>query len=171
MHSGALRISAKQTDVRYKLGTEDNLMCRKMQLALDRYQHELAAVRTGRPSPALLDSVTVDAYGDKQSLLHLATATMRGPRTIGVTVYAKDLTGAVLEAIRTSPLQLNPRQEGGDILVAVPECDLDCWRGFCAHSMSMPPDCRLSRLCSKIRLIHSFDSTWNAVVWSVQAVT
>jgi ribosome recycling factor len=93
-----------------------------MQQAVERCHHELTAVRTGRASPGLLDSVTVDAYGDKASLQHVATATMRGPRTIGVTVFDKGLTASVVEAIRASPLQLTPRQEGGDILVPVPEC-------------------------------------------------
>ena len=96
--------------------------CRKMEQAVERVRHELAAIRTSRPSPALLDSVTVDAYGDRAALSHIATVTMRGPRTIAVAVYDPGLKGAVAEAIRTSPLQLSPRQEGGEVLVPVPEC-------------------------------------------------
>ena len=95
---------------------------RKMQQAVERTYHELSGVRTGRASPTLLDSIAVDAYGERTALHHLATITMRGPRTIGVTVYDKGLSAAVVEAVRQSPLQLHPRQEGGDVLVPVPEC-------------------------------------------------
>jgi hypothetical protein len=96
--------------------------CRKMDHVVEHLYHELTAVRTGRASPALLDSVNVDAFGDKQNLSHVATIIMRGPRTLVVTVYDHDTTASVLEAIRSSPLQLSPRLEGGEIIVNVPEC-------------------------------------------------
>ena len=95
-----------------------------MESALEHVYHELTAVRTGRASVALLDSIMVDAYGDgdKQPLTHVGTVLARGPRTLVVTVFDKGTTGATMDAIRTSPLHLNPQQEGGDIIVPVPPC-------------------------------------------------
>ena len=96
--------------------------CRKMDGAVEHLYHELTAVRTGRASAALLDSLQVDAYGEKQPLLNVATVLAKGPRTLQVTVFDNDATAAVMEAVRASPLQLEPRLESGDIIVPVPGC-------------------------------------------------
>jgi ribosome recycling factor len=94
---------------------------RSMHKALEHCYHELAGVRTGRVSPTLLDGVMVNVHGDKVSLAHLATVVMKGTRTLGVTVYDRDSTPQVLAAIRDSPLQLQPREEGGQVIVPIPE--------------------------------------------------
>jgi hypothetical protein len=93
-----------------------------MQATMDHLYHEMAGIRTGRVTTSLLDAVQVEAYGDKQSLPHVATVVVRGTRSLGVAVYDANNTTAVMEAIRQSPLGLEPRKEGVDIIVPVPEC-------------------------------------------------
>lgn len=93
-----------------------------MDLAVEHFYHELSGVRTGRASPSLLDSVMVDFHGEKTNLSHVATVVLKSTRTLSVTVYDKAMAPEVLAAIRESPLQLHPREEGGQILVPVPEC-------------------------------------------------
>ena len=93
-----------------------------MHTALEHLYHELTGVRTGRASTAMLETINVEVYGERQSLTHVATVLMRGPRTLAVTVYDVGNVGPVMEAIRTSPLQLDPRLERGEIVVPVPEC-------------------------------------------------
>jgi ribosome recycling factor len=95
---------------------------RKMQAALEHLYHDMAGIRTGRVSTSILDAVPVEVYGEKQSLRHLATVVVRGPRTLSVSVYDVDNTAAVMEAIRQSPLGLEPRKEGVELLVPIPKC-------------------------------------------------
>lgn len=90
--------------------------------SLEHYFHELAGLRTGRASPTLLDSVLVNLDGDKINLPHLATVVMKGTRTLAVTVYDRDTTQAVAAAIRDSQLQLQVKEEGGQLIVPIPEC-------------------------------------------------
>lgn len=63
----------------------------------------------------------VDFHGEKTNLSHVATVVLKSTRTLSVTVYDKVMAPQVLAAIRQSPLQLQPRDEGGQILVPVPE--------------------------------------------------
>lgn len=100
------------------------LWCRGMDRTLEHYYHELAGVRTGRVSPVLLDGIMVDLHGDRVNLKHLATVVLKGGRTLSLTVYDRDMTGNVVAAIRDSPLQLEPREEGGQVIVPIPECVL-----------------------------------------------
>lgn len=95
-----------------------------MHAALEHLYHELTGVRTGRASTAMLDTVSVEVYGERQALAHVGTVLMRGPRTLAVTVYDVGNIGPVMEAIRLSPLQLDPRLERGEVVVPVPECAL-----------------------------------------------
>jgi ribosome recycling factor len=98
--------------------------CRKMVQSLEHLFHELAGLRTGRASPTLLDGILVDVNGDKINLPHLATVVMKGIRSLAVTVYDRDTTQAVAAAIRVSPLELQVREEGGQLIVPIPECAL-----------------------------------------------
>ena len=90
--------------------------------SLEHCYHELAGLRTGRASPILLDGIVVDVHGDKMNLKHVATVVMKGTRTLAVTVYDRDTTQAVASAIRVSPLDLQVREEEGQLIVPVPEC-------------------------------------------------
>lgn len=98
---------------------------RKMEQCVEHFYHELTGIRTGRASPSLLESIQVAAYGERTGLSHVATVTARGPRVLAVAVYDSNLAPAVVQAIRDSPLGLNPSHEGTDIVVPVPEMSED----------------------------------------------
>jgi ribosome recycling factor len=97
-----------------------------MQAALEHLYHELAGIRTGRVTTTLLDAVQVEAYGVKQIVPQVATVVVRGPRSLGLAVHDANNTAAVMEGIRRSPLGLEPRKEGGEIIVPIPECEPIC---------------------------------------------
>lgn len=96
-----------------------------LERAIDHFQHQLAGVRTGRASPGLIESVTVEAYGERVPLTACGTVTVRTAQLLAVSVYDSGLTKAVEKAIRTSPLSLNPSVEGQDVLVPVPRISRD----------------------------------------------
>ncbi len=91
-----------------------------MEKALDAMRREFATVRTGKASPALLDTVRVDAYGSKMPLNQVATVSAPEPRLLVVQVWDKGLAGPVEKAIKSAELGLNPQTEGGVIRVPVP---------------------------------------------------
>ena len=58
-----------------------------MAAAIEHLQHGLAGVRTGRANPGLLESIPVDAHGEKLPLKACGTVTVRTPQLLGVTVF------------------------------------------------------------------------------------
>ena len=94
---------------------------RRMNGAVAALRREFAGLRTGRASSALLEPVTVDAYGGKMPIGQLGTIGVPDPRTLTVQVWDQALTGAVERAIRDAGLGLNPHSEGGLVRVPIPE--------------------------------------------------
>lgn len=91
-----------------------------MEDAVDAMRREFASVRTGKASPALLDTVKVDAYGSKMPLNQVATVSTPEPRLLVVQPWDKGLLGMVEKAIMAADLGLNPSNDGNLIRVPIP---------------------------------------------------
>ena len=94
---------------------------RRMNGAVEALRREFAGLRTGRASAALLDPITVDAYGSKMPLHQVGTVGVPDPRMLTVQVWDQGLVGAVEKSIRDSGLGLNPQTEGNLVRVPIPE--------------------------------------------------
>ena len=93
---------------------------KRMNAALDHVKHELAGVRTGRASTALLDHVHVEAYGTKMPMNQVATLSIPEPTLIVAQPFDPSLLGAVERAIRISDLGLNPANDGKVVRIPIP---------------------------------------------------
>ena len=80
-----------------------------------------AGLRTGRANPAILEPVTVEAYGGAMHVNQLGTISAPEPRLLTVQVYDKSLAKAVDKAIRDAGLGLNPQLDGQLIRIPIPE--------------------------------------------------
>jgi len=92
----------------------------RMKKALEGTRRELAKIRTSKATPALLDTVKVDAYGQQVALNQVGTVTAPEPRLIVVQPWDKSLIKAVTRAIQTSDLGLNPTDDGTVVRVPIP---------------------------------------------------
>ena len=93
---------------------------KRMDLALERVKHDLAGVRTGRASTALLDHVHVEAYGAKVPMNQVATLSIPEPTMIVAQPFDPSLLAALERAIRISDLGLNPANDGKVIRIPIP---------------------------------------------------
>ena len=93
---------------------------KRMHIVLEHVKHELAAVRTGRASTALLDHVQVEAYGSKMPLNQVAGLSIPEPTLIVAQPFDPTLIGAVERAIRISDLGLNPANDGKVVRIPIP---------------------------------------------------
>jgi ribosome recycling factor len=97
---------------------------REAQTSMDRsieaMRREFNSVRTGKASPALLDTVRVDAYGSKMPLNQVGTVSTPEPRMLIVQPWDKGLVGEIEKAIRNSDLGLNPANDGNLIRIPIP---------------------------------------------------
>lgn len=92
-----------------------------MKKSVEACRHDLAAIRTGRATPSILDHVKVDYYGTQTPLNQIANVATPDPRMLVVHVYDKNAVGAVDKAIRSADLGLNPQVEGNLLRCPVPQ--------------------------------------------------
>ena len=93
----------------------------RMEKALEAFQRDLATVRTGRASPALVEHLKVDYYGTPTPLNQLATISTPEARLIVIQPWDRGSTGAIEKAILKSDLGLNPASDGTVIRLAIPQ--------------------------------------------------
>ncbi|MGX9964992.1 ribosome recycling factor [Roseomonas sp. F4] len=93
---------------------------RRMDGALETLKKEFQGLRTGRASPALLEPIRVEAYGNVQPLVQVSNISVAGPGLLSVQVWDKSVVKAVEIAIRDSGLGLNPQTEGQVVRVPLP---------------------------------------------------
>jgi len=98
---------------------------RRMHGALENLKEEFAGLRTGRASAALLEPITVDAYGAKMPILQVGNVTVPEPRMLSVQVWDAGLVKSVEKAILESSLGLNPITEGQTLRIPLPELTED----------------------------------------------
>src|ERR1700679_3185941 len=94
---------------------------RRMNGAVATLKSELAGLRTGRASAALLDPVKVEAYGNTMPIIQVGTVSTPEPRLITVQVWDKSMVKAVEKAIRDSGIGLNPQTDGQLLRIPIPE--------------------------------------------------
>jgi ribosome recycling factor len=96
-------------------------MNRRMNGAVATLKSEFSGLRTGRASPALLDPVMVEAYGNVVPIAQVGTISTPEARMITVQVWDKSMAKAVDKAIRDAGLGLNPQMDGQLLRIPLPE--------------------------------------------------
>jgi ribosome recycling factor len=92
----------------------------RMDKAVEALRRDFASVRTGKASPALLDTVKVEAYGSFVPLNQVATVSAPEARLLMVSPWDRAMLGPVEKAIQSSDLGLNPSNDGKVIRVPIP---------------------------------------------------
>ena len=116
----------------------------RMEDALDAVRREFGTVRTGKATPALLDTVRVDAYGAKMPLNQVATVHTPEPSLLVVQPFDKSLLQDVEKAIQSADLGLNPGNDGNIIRIPVPPLNEERRREFVKVLHKMAEDGRVS---------------------------
>ncbi len=93
----------------------------KMTKTIEVLKRDLAAIRTGRASPALVERLQVDYYGVPTPLNQLATISAPEPRLLVIQPWEKGQIGAIEKAILKSELGINPTNDGRVVRLAIPQ--------------------------------------------------
>lgn len=94
---------------------------KKFAEAVSHFEDELKKLRTGRANPAMLDGVSVEAYGSNMPLIQVATISVPEPQLLQITPFDPSNLQAICLAIRDSKgLGLNPVDDGRLIRVQIP---------------------------------------------------
>ncbi len=92
----------------------------RMDKAVEDFRAAMAAVRTGRASVHMLDTVQLEYYGTMMPLNQVAQVHAPEPQLITVQPFDPSTLGTIEKAIRSADLGLNPMNDGKIIRVPVP---------------------------------------------------
>ncbi len=93
----------------------------KMRKTLEAISHEFLTVRTGRASPALVDSIKVDYYGTPTPLKSLAAISTPDAKLIVIQPWDTSASGEIEKAILRSELGITPVNDGKLIRLQIPD--------------------------------------------------
>jgi ribosome recycling factor len=92
----------------------------KMKKAVETIRKELASIRTGKATTALLDGIRVDYYGTITPLSQVANISVPDPRLLVIQPWEKRLIPDIVKAIQKSDLGLNPQADVNVIRLPIP---------------------------------------------------
>ncbi|OGC53038.1 ribosome recycling factor [candidate division WWE3 bacterium RIFCSPHIGHO2_02_FULL_38_14] len=92
----------------------------KLSKSLEFLKSELNQLRTGRPTPLLIENIQVDAYDTKMTVKELGSISVPDPQNLVVSVWDKTLLKSIAGAIGDSDLKLNPVVDGDVVRVPLP---------------------------------------------------
>lgn len=93
----------------------------RLNAATDHFKQEIGKIRTGRAHPGMLDSVLVEAYGQKMPLKAVGSITVPEPQQLQITPFDPNNLQAISEAISNDQaLGLNPADDGRVVRIQIP---------------------------------------------------
>lgn len=92
----------------------------RMKGAIQNLEEDLAGIRTGRASPALVERLPVEYYGTPTPLMQLATISVPEPRTLLIRPFDPSTMKNIERALLASDLGLTPNNDGKVIRLNLP---------------------------------------------------
>ena len=93
----------------------------RMKKSTDDLAHSLSQIRSGRATPALVEDIKVEVYGQLMPMNQLGSINIPEPRMILIDVWDKSNMQDVVKSIQKSGRNLNPQEDGGAIRIVLPE--------------------------------------------------
>ena len=116
----------------------------KMDDAIEAVAREFATVRTGKATPALLDTVRVEAYGSRMPLNQVATIATPEPSLLVVQPFDPSLIRDIERAVQIANLGLNPANDGSLIRIPIPALTEERRREYVRLLHKMAEEARVS---------------------------
>ena len=117
---------------------------KEMEGSVAALRKELARVRTGRASTALLESVFVEYYGAQTPLNQLSTLSAPEPRLLVIQPFDRNALGDIEKAILKSDLGLTPANDGKIIRVPIPQLTEERRKDLVKHVKKIGEEFRVS---------------------------
>ncbi len=92
----------------------------RMQKSVEALRSELAKIRSGKATTALLDGIKVDYYGTITPINQVGNLTVLDPHTLSFTPWDKSMVNVVDKAILEANIGLNPVSDGTNLKIPIP---------------------------------------------------
>jgi ribosome recycling factor len=116
----------------------------RMEKALGKFRDDLKGLRTGRASPAMLDSLRVEYYGSPTPVKQIANVSCPDAASIVIKPYQATDLKDIEKAIRSSDLGLAPNNDGKVIRLTVPAMSGDQRKKMVQHIKKLAEDARVA---------------------------
>lgn len=97
----------------------------EMEGAIIHLEHEFSKIRTGKASPAMLEGIKVDYYGNMTPIEQIGNISTPDARQIIVQPWEKSMLNAIDKAIQAANLGFNPQNNGEILRINVPSLTED----------------------------------------------
>jgi ribosome recycling factor len=121
----------------------------RLEKAVNVFRDELRGLRTGRATPALVDSLRVEYYGSPTPLKQIAQISCPEPQQIVIRPYEATMLKEIEKAIRASDLGMSPNSDGKLIRLNVPPMSGDQRNTMVARIKKSAEEAKVS--CRNIR--------------------
>ena len=119
--------------------------CReRMDKSVEYYERELRGIRTGRATTALIDYIKVDYYGSPTELRELAAVSVPEPTQLLIKPFDPSAKNAIVKAIETADLGLNPIPADHSIRINVPPPSAERRHQLVGQVKKMAEDARVA---------------------------
>jgi len=119
--------------------------CRaKMDRSIEHFEKELRGIRTGRATTALVDYIKVDYYGSMTDLRELAGISIPEPTQILIKPFDPSSISAIVKAIETADLGLNPMKDANSVRINVPAPSSERRKQLVGQVRKMAEDARVA---------------------------
>jgi len=115
-----------------------------MEKSIGALQKDLASLRAGRATPALLDKVLVDYYGVPTPINQMASVSVPEPRTLAIQPWDKGVIKDIEKAILKSDLGLTPVSDGTVIRLPIPAMTEERRRELVKTVRKKGEDCKVA---------------------------
>ena len=93
--------------------------------ALEFLRTDIVGLRTGRANSAMVEDISVEAYGTRQPLKSVSSIVVQDAKTLVLEPWDKSILANVEKGIRDSGLGINPQNDGRLIRLALPDLTAD----------------------------------------------
>jgi ribosome recycling factor len=94
---------------------------KKIAEVTDHLAKELSGVRTGRATPAILDSIQIESYGTRMGISQVATISVEDPRSLRIAPWDMSNAKEIEKAITVANLGLSVSSDERGVRVFFPE--------------------------------------------------
>jgi ribosome recycling factor len=115
-----------------------------LEKTVESFKSEIARFRTGKATPALVENLQVDYYGQKMPLKHIAAISAPQAKTIVIQPWDKNAVIPIQNAIQNSGLGVSPIVDGQIIRINLPALSEESRRGLVKILHQEAEECRIT---------------------------
>src|SRR3989344_4999623 len=93
----------------------------KLKSLVESLKNEFQTIRSGRPSPRMVEDIRVEVYGQQMPIKALGSISVVPPREIQISLWDSSAVSAAAKAIETSSLKVTANIDGNLIRINLPQ--------------------------------------------------